>query len=149
MEKASRTTWIEIAGEEAPQIAEQLGAGVAGLVAQGVMPHDEQSRVARLSTALTSDSFVASPERLELLRGLCQIYSAGIRAEKISSHRKFIGPLIVHAKKVVFRVISVLLGPTFSFQRDFNAGVIRLLGSLCNEAEKASSQKSNVCGGDR
>lgn len=141
MEKAANSSWIEITGERAPGVAEQLAARVASLVAEGRMPHDEQSRVAKLSTALASDSFVASPERLELLRGLCQIYSAGIRAEKISSHRKFIGPVIVYVKRIVFRVISALLGPTFSFQRDFNAGVIRLLGSLCNEAENKTHRK--------
>jgi len=134
MNTGSRTTWLEVAGEVSPALEEQLAAEVHNLSAKGVMPLDEQSRVAKLSTALTNESFVVSPERLELLRGLCQIYSAGIRAEKISSHRKLLGPVIVKVKQLIFRVISVLLGPTFSFQRDFNAGVIRLLGSLCNEA---------------
>jgi hypothetical protein len=127
-------TWLEVAGEASPALQDQLVAEVHNLSTKGAMPSDEESRVARLSTALTNDSFVVSPERLELLRGLCQIYSAGIRAEKISSHRKLLGPVIVKVKQLIFRVISVLLGPTFSFQRDFNAGVIRLLGSLCNEA---------------
>jgi hypothetical protein len=141
MSTSSQPTWLEISGKAAPKVAEQLSEQVASLSAAGVMPANEQARVAQLSTALTNDSFVASPERLELLRGLCQIYSAGIRSEKISSHRKFLGPVIVWIKKLLFRVISVLLGPTFSFQRDFNAGVIRLLGSLCNETNDQSRRK--------
>jgi len=141
MTSGIQSTWLEIAGEGASAVAEQLADQVNKLRVKGAMPADEQSRVAKLSTALTSDSFVVSPERLELLRGLCQIYSAGIRAEKISSHRKFLGPVIVKIKQVLFRVISVLLGPTFSFQRDFNAGVIRLLGSLCNEASDPPRRK--------
>ncbi len=97
------------------------------------MPPNEPERVAQLSTTISKGAFVVSPERLELLRGLCHLYSAGIRAEKITSHRKVIGPVIVFVKKALFRVLSALLGPSFQFQRDFNAGVIRLLGDLCNE----------------
>lgn len=79
-----------------------------------------------------------SPERLELLRGLCHLYSAGIRSEKITSHRRFVGAVIVFVKRAFFRVLSALLGPSFQFQRDFNAGVIRLLGDLCNEDRSES-----------
>jgi hypothetical protein len=108
------------------------------------MPEDEQQRVAKLSTAIAKGAFVVTPERLELLRGLCQIYSAGIRAERISSHRRYLGPLIVFFKKALFRVISALLGPTFSYQRDFNAGVIRLLGDLCNESDRATGKPASL-----
>jgi len=75
---------------------------------------------------------------------LCQIYSAGVRSEKITSHRPVIGPLIVFVKRALFPVVSTLLGPSFRFQREFNAGVIRLLGDLCNEAgdqEEPSAKK--------
>jgi hypothetical protein len=86
-----------------------------------------------VSTAIAPQSFTTSPERLEMLRSLCQIYSAGIRAANITSHRPVIGPLIVFVKKILFRSVAALLGPSFERQREFNAGVIRLLGDLCNE----------------
>lgn len=133
MTVSTHNTWLEVMGSPDPALAERMSAMVAQLAVTGDMPADEQARVSRLSTVLTQGAFVVSPERLELLRGLCQIYSAGIRAEKITSHRRVVGPIIVFCKKLIFRVVSALLGPTFSFQRDFNAGVIRLLGSLCNE----------------
>lgn len=129
----SNQSWIEVCGAAGDQLAQSLSTRTAALVSQGVMPPNEQERVATLSTAITTGSFVVSPERLELLRGLCHLYSAGIRAEKITSHRKLVGPCIVFVKKLLFRILTALLGPSFQFQRDFNAGVIRLLGDLCNE----------------
>jgi hypothetical protein len=131
---AFTTEWLSVAGKADSALARQLRESVAARIDSGEMPPNEPTRVAETSTAIARGSFVVSSERLELLRGLCQIYSAGIRAEKITSHRKFIGPVIVFVKRSLFRVIASLLGPSFRFQRDFNAGVIRLLGDLCNEA---------------
>ena len=140
MEDQTNHSWLTVSGRVDSPLAIRVSQAAALWEAEGKMPGDERARVSALSMALAKGSFVASPERLELLRGLCQIYSAGIRAEKISSHRKVIGPVIVFVKKLLFRVISNLLGPSFSFQRDFNAGVIRLLGSLCNEAREGGGR---------
>jgi hypothetical protein len=129
----SGKSWLEICGTDGGQLAQSLSTRIASLVSEGLMPRDEQARVAATSTAIATGSFIVSPERLELLRGLCHLYSAGIRAEKITSHRKLVGPCIVFVKKLLFRILTALLGPSFQFQRDFNAGVIRLLGDLCNE----------------
>jgi hypothetical protein len=67
---------------------------------------------------------------------LCQIYSVDIKEREISSHRRFVGPCIVAVKKVLFKIVKVLLGPTFKHQRDFNAVTVSLLIDLCNESEK-------------
>lgn len=133
MAQNSSRVWLRIEGADSAQVASGLAERAALLVSDGVMPPNEPDRVAQLSTTIAKGAFVVSPERLELLRGLCHLYSAGIRAEKITSHRPVIGPAIVFVKKAFFRVLSALLGPSFQFQRDFNAGVIRLLGDLCNE----------------
>jgi hypothetical protein len=127
------SSWLSVAGADAPQLAESLATSVRGWAESGAMPVDEPARVGAVSTGIAKGTFSTSRERLELLRELCHIYSAGIQSEKISSHRPVVGPIIVAAKRVLFRVIASLLGPTFRFQRDFNARVIRLLGDLCNE----------------
>jgi hypothetical protein len=126
--------WIEGSGFDCAQLQRDLSECVATLATQGAMPPNECERVAAIKIGIADGAFVASPKRLELLRGLCQIYSAGIRSEKITSHRPVVGPLIVFVKRALFPVVSTLLGPSFRFQREFNAGVIRLLGDLCNEA---------------
>lgn len=127
-------SWLKVALSDTTALERALSAKIDALTLSGAMPAGEVERVACVNTAITRrDTFVVTPERLELLRGLCQLYSAGIRAEEIRSHRPWIGPIIVFIKKGIFRVISALLGPTFQYQRQFNAGVIRLLGDLANQ----------------
>ncbi len=116
-----------------PELELSLAKAVESWKQSGVMPDNEPTRVSEISTAIARQSFSTSPERLEMLRSLCQIYSAGIRAGKITSHRPLVGPAIVFSKKILFRAVAALLGPSFERQREFNAGVIRLLGDLCNE----------------
>lgn len=69
-------------------------------------------------------------EQLELLRRLCKMYDIEIRPHEISSHRRVIGPCIVAAKRVLFRIIAALLGPTLRQQREFNATAVTLLAKL-------------------
>ncbi len=125
--------WLSVGERADTSLANALTSAVKSWVESGAMPPNEPERVAGISTAIASQSFTTSSQRLEMLRSLCQIYSAGIRAGNITSHRPVIGPFIVFVKKILFRSVAALLGPSFERQREFNAGVIRLLGDLCNE----------------
>ncbi len=133
MANSNQDEWLSVCGERDENLEREIIAAVTLMQEQAGMPCGEPARVGGVSTAIATGNFSVTPERLELLRSLCHLYSAGIRAEKISSHRRIIGPVIVFVKKALFRVVSGLLGPSFRYQRDFNAGVIRLLGDLCNE----------------
>jgi hypothetical protein len=132
--------WLRVGERADPALENAITSAVKSWADSGAMPSNEPERVAGLSTAIASQSFTTSPQRLEMLRSLCQIYSAGIRAAKITSHRPVIGPIIVFVKKVLFRSVAALLGPSFDRQREFNAGVIRLLGDLCNEARERTGR---------
>lgn len=132
--------WLRVKGLVDLNLERSLSSAVRSWVESGAMPPNEPERVARVSTAIAPQTFTTSTERLEMLRSLCQIYSAGIRAGKITSHRPVIGPIIVFIKKILFRSVAALLGPSFERQREFNAGVIRLLGDLCNEDRERTSR---------
>ena len=136
MSKSGSQSWLTVCGEGDVALEAELATQIATLEAEGQIPAHERERLAGLSLGISTGAFVTSPKRLELLRNLCQLYSAGIRAEKFTSHRPVIGPVIVLVKKRLYPIVSALLGPSFRFQRDFNAGVIRLLGDLCNEARE-------------
>lgn len=136
--QVSSDSWVIVGGSPDAALDGELNASVSRWIESGKMPSDDPERVGRLSTAIASGTLSASPKRLELLRGLCHLYSAEIRAEKISSHRPVIGPVIVFAKKVLLRMVATLLGPTFRRQREFNAAVIQLLGDICNEDASTS-----------
>lgn len=134
------TSWVCVGGSDDIALADSLAAGVKQWAESSRMPLNEPERVSEFDTNIVRGSLVLSPHRLELLRRLCHVYSAGVRSERISSHRPILGPAIVFAKKILFRIVSPLLGPSFKHQREFNAAVIKLLGDLCNEATE-SNQK--------
>jgi hypothetical protein len=130
------SAWFSVCGERDVALAARTAARVAELETRGLCATAEQEHVRELRLGPSTDGFSTSPYRLELLRRLCQIYSVDIKEREISSHRRFVGPCIVAVKKVLFKIVKVLLGPTFKHQRDFNAVTVSLLIDLCNESEK-------------
>ena len=128
--QASIGEWLTVCGEANSELAGILSEKVAALRREGAFTESDQ-----MSYSVTKSGFATSPERMELLRRLCQIYSIDVRPAQPTSHRKVIGPVIVAVKKIIFPVIKALLGPTFKHQKDFNAVVVMLLTDLCNEAQ--------------
>ncbi len=129
----SDAPWISVAGESNRDVSEALAQRVAALRAAGKFSEADERHIAQLSFSVTRDGFVATPERVELLRRLCQIYSADIRPPAPTSHRKIIGPFIVLGKRMLQPVINAVFGPALRQQREFNANVVSLLTDLCND----------------
>jgi hypothetical protein len=127
-------SWITVAGEVNHDLREALGRQVADLRAAGTFSESDERHIAQLSFSVTRDGFTATPERVELLRRLCQIYSADIRPQAPTSHRKVVGPFIVLGKRMLQPVINAVFGPALRNQREFNANVVSLLTDLCNDA---------------
>jgi len=128
--------WISVAGEFDPHVCEALAQRVAELRAAGKFSEADERHIAQLSFSITRDGFVATPERVELLRRLCQLYSADVRPPAPTSHRKLIGPFIVLAKKIIHPVVNAVFGPALRNQREFNAAVVALLTDLSNEGRR-------------
>ena len=126
--------WISIAGEPSQDVRDALARRVADLRAAGKFSEADERHIAQLSFSVTRDGFTATPERVELLRRLCQIYSADIRPQAPTSHRKIIGPFIVLGKRMLQPVINAVFGPALRNQREFNASVVSLLTDLSNDA---------------
>jgi hypothetical protein len=137
---ASASSWILKSGEVDATLAELLEARVDAQRRAGLYTERDEQHVKGIELTTSRRDFVTSPERLERLRRLCQIYSINLRPEEISSHRKFIGPVIVAVKKALFRMLEGLLGKTIKHQRDFNSEVVALLTDLCNEADASRSR---------
>ncbi len=129
-------SWVTVCGAVDSDLAHALNEKVLALRAAGKFSEADQLHIQGLSFSVTRDGFAASPERVEVLRKLCQIYSADIRPQAPTSHRKFIGPFIVFGKKMLQPVVNAVLGPAVRNQREFNASVISLLTDLCNEGAR-------------
>ena len=120
--------------DHSTDVCDVLARRVADLRAAGKFSEADERHIAQLSFSVTRDGFTATPERVELLRRLCQIYSADIRPQAPTSHRKIIGPFIVLGKRMLQPVINAVFGPALRNQREFNAHVVSLLTDLSNDA---------------
>ena len=116
---------------------EMLSQRVASKIAAGTMPAHEREYLRRLNLLPTKleDGSMRSidPAHLERLKNLCQLWDVQVRETTVSSHRKFIGPVIVFVKKIVIRLVRLVLKDSMRQQRDFNAGVIALLSEVCSK----------------
>ena len=129
----SDSPWIFVAGEFNPQVRDALAQRVAELRAAGKFSEADERHIAQLSFSITRDGFAATPERVELLRRLCQLYSADVRPPAPTSHRRFIGPFIVFGKRLIQPIVNAVFGPAIRNQREFNAAVVALLTDISNE----------------
>lgn len=133
-------TWIEVP-TDTPASGEQL----ASLMSERVRRHLTEGHYKQGDIDFVRDvSFLpvkgqldVSDQLLERLRRLCQLWEVDLLAPRqLSSHRKFIGPLIVAAKRLAFPILKIFLKDTLRRQRDFNAQVIVTLAELAAQQGK-------------
>ena len=120
-------SWITVCGSAAPALEQELARVVTEKIQAGVYQRDEIRRIEKLDLSVSKGRLDISDDTLDKLRRLCQLWDIDIRSAEITSHRKFIGPFIVAAKRLVYPVLRTFLKDTLSQQRDFNATVISLL----------------------
>ena len=130
--------WLKISGEDSPEISQDMLCRVERRISAGEYSSDDVKYIEKLSLRLAERSLQISDGRLEKLRRLCQLWEVDLRPGRISSHRKFVGPLIVAAKRLCLPVLRALFKDTLRQQRDFNAAVISLLAEISNEGQPPS-----------
>lgn len=132
---------IEICGTRDQELDGKLASRLAARIASGDLSPATIRNVEQASFRAVPAGFELEEDAVERLRRLCQLWDVRIRPHDISSHRKLFGPLIVMAKKVLFKVLQLLLKDTLHQQRSFNAEVIRALAEM---STKTDSDKDRV-----
>lgn len=89
--------------------------------------------ISNLKKPIIQDSANINQARLETLRRLCQLWCVDIKISDFSSHRKFIGPIIINLKKITYPIFRLILKDFIKQQRDFNSEVILLLADLSKD----------------
>ena len=74
-----------------------------------------------------------SSESLDRLRAVCQHWDVTLRPVNFTSHRRFVGPVIITLKRLLFPILSAFFKDTLREQRLYNAQVIRFLAHLAKE----------------
>jgi hypothetical protein len=119
--------WLKVCGTDQPELEKSLTEQVERKIIAGNFAAHDVDYIARYPVSLSSGVLAVNDLQLEKLRRLCQLADVQLIPTKISSHRPYIGPVIVAAKKVLFSILGVLLKDTLRKQRDFNAAVIGYL----------------------
>ena len=123
----SASGWLSAGALDGAALEARASAAVAARVAEGRFKRTDVEYISRLNLPVVEGALNISDRQLEKLRRLCQLADVDLVPARISSHRPYIGPVIVAAKKVLFSILKVLLKDTLRKQRDFNAAVISYL----------------------
>lgn len=133
--------WLITGGDSNPNLAQSLSEIVSSKVKSGEYSARDISYLASLNRPVLSERLLVTADRLEKLRAMCQSWDIDFRPSQISSHRPFVGPIIVAFKKAIQPILKALLKDTITQQRNFNASVITAVTDLSNEVEKLRSFK--------
>lgn len=129
-----------IAGNPDSEINQLIQAKAAALLASGKITENNLKYLQQLDLSIVKSDLDISDLLLERLRLNCQLFDVELRPREITSHRKFVGPVIVAVKKLIFPVIKFFLKDFIRQQKDFNASLIATLGQIAVEKK----QKPNI-----
>ena len=110
----------------------------ARLTGQQDLTHEEIEVIKVRETRIFPKDYELSLEQTESFRVLCKFSKFDLTPRHISSHRKYVGPLIVSGKRVFYRLIALLLRDVLAGQEVFNKETVKALARM----EKVSSQSS-------
>ncbi len=105
-------------------------------IQDGIVKEADVSNIRNRTLDLIPKDLSVNAVTLEKLRRLCQLWEVDIRVSEITSHRKYIGPVVVKVKKMLFPIIRFFMKDLIREQRDFNAASIELLAELCNQTSE-------------
>ncbi len=125
-----------VCGVNDPGLAQALTQGVESRIASGKYTRDEVRYLSTLERKLFPQDSELDEELLNRFRRLCLFSNVELHIAQIRSHRKFIGPIIVAVKKLVFPILKLLLKDFLRQQRQFNAEVVAALADVHEAAKK-------------
>jgi hypothetical protein len=132
--------WLEVCGQTDAELSESLHTRVKSLVGEGEFSWDEVAYVAAVSMKAGSKSLSVSDLQLEKIRRACQLWDVDLHIKELSSHRPFVGPIIVGFKKLLYPILKAFLKDFIRQQRSFNAAALALIIDRYSEDELNDSQ---------
>jgi hypothetical protein len=120
-------SWFSILGRDDSQLAEVIEQRVRRRIDSGAYSQKDRVYMEHHRLPLLEGYLEAELEVLEGLRQMAQASDVRLIPPTISSHRPYIGPVIVGIKKALFRVLEVLLREQLRRQRDFNARTLETI----------------------
>jgi hypothetical protein len=130
--------WIEVNGLADNQLSKRLFDRLTSRINSGKFIWENVGYIQDVSLKAAGKNFEVSEKSLEKLRRACQLWDVDIKLKDISSHRKFIGPVIVTAKKLIFPILKAFLKDSLHQQRAFNAAILAVCLDLYDKKKNNS-----------
>jgi hypothetical protein len=121
----ARQPSFRIGGESGRTAAERVAARVAERYARGILDEEEVARV----SAMRVHTFDGDDTASEIFRRCCITWEID-RTPPITSHRPFVGPLLVALKRITRRLLRFQTEAQLAMQRDFNWHLLLVLREL-------------------
>ena len=104
---------------------------------------EESQQITTLDRSLFGGRLVLNDEQTTALRSLAKLSQIELKqGREISSHRKYIGPIIVFFKKLSWPLIRVHLKEPFDGLREFSEWMVFSHARQIEEIEKLKSNRS-------
>lgn len=133
----SLMTWISVLGHKSPDLENKLSEAQSRAIGAGLLTEKEINHISGLKASVVEGDLRLNDVVLEKIRTLCMSWDIDIKPREISSHRRFVGPIIVAVKKMLYPILRALLFNTIQAQRHFNGTVISVLSEIANEKGKS------------
>jgi hypothetical protein len=128
----SNSNTVIVCGKPSAELLSELERIADGRMEGGAYSRKSVDDVRALDTMPLKGDVFLSAELVEAFRRLCQLHNVTLLESEISSHRRFVGPVIVFGKKMLYRILRPLLEKTLHQQQEFNAAAIYALGALAS-----------------
>lgn len=124
-------SWIVIAGTTASEerCATFRASAERRFRQKGFLEKDEQY-LATLDRSVMLPEGVVSDRQLEIFRRLCATWYVDLKPPSISSHRRWIGPVIVTGKRLMYRMLIPLFSKLLKDEREFRTAAVLLFAEL-------------------
>lgn len=136
---AASSTWLKVCGESDQSLASELEGRVRQKIENKEFSADNVYYVSKVDLRPVKNSLDLSDIELEKLRAMCSLWSLELRPVTITSHRRFIGPLIVAAKKIAFPIIRIFMRDVLRQQSSFNAATIAMVTEIANRRHNSNT----------
>lgn len=128
--------WFLICGQRSKSLEAEVNAAVGRRHTEGELSATEVNDVRDTPLRLVNDTLEIPDHLLAMIRRMCQVWEVDLSTTGITSHRKFLGPIIVGIKRATLPIVRSLLGNFLAQQREFNAQVIGFLASSSHGASE-------------
>ena len=125
--------WLHIDGARQPSLEAELEGAVAQRIARHEFRQDAIAHISNVDFSLVQGRLLANEQEMAIIRRLCQSWDVELRPFQITSHRPFLGKIIVGLKKLAYPILRVFLKDFIKQQRDFNAASLALLGRVISQ----------------